>query len=88
METLVGPELAKSKPDHLTGLLADLRLLDDRLRNAIEGLRMLSAEGADPALRGLLVEEGDVDSWLVSLAAWAPPAYRTSLRLPGARTAG
>ncbi len=51
----------------IDALLADLRLLDERLTTAIDKLRMSQAPEVDPTQRGLLIEEGDVDSWLAGL---------------------
>ncbi|MBF6612708.1 MAG: ATP-binding protein [Chloroflexi bacterium] len=51
----------------MDALLADLRLLDERLTSAIDRLRMSQAPDTDPTQRGLLIEESDVDSWLAGL---------------------
>ncbi len=72
-------------------LLSDLRLLDDRLTALITRLRQDSGAAGDPAVRGLIIEEGDVDRWLDALddpaAAAAPAALAPFTATPGGRLA-
>jgi SpoVK/Ycf46/Vps4 family AAA+-type ATPase len=49
-------------------LTSDLRFLDAMIERAIERVRLSLAPDADPAHRGLVIEESDVDTWLRSLA--------------------
>src|SRR3981081_3349642 len=50
-------------------LLADLRVLDGRIDSAIERVRQIVSDDVDPAHRGLVIEESDVDMWLSSMGA-------------------
>src|SRR5437762_1076778 len=52
----------------LAALLADLHVLDGRIERAIERVRQTLPDDADPAHRGLVIEENDVDMWLSTLA--------------------
>lgn len=65
-ESVVSKQVA---PEQLPALLEDLRLLDERLQVTIERLRRQLGEEADPAHRGLIIEEADVDGWLQGLGA-------------------
>src|SRR5579859_1167729 len=56
-------------------LLTDLQALDAQLNRAVEQVRQAIAPAADPTVRGLLIEEGDVDRWLGNLES---PAGRRS----------
>ncbi len=57
----------------LTALLADLGALDTRLRAAVERLRAGLPAAADATVRGLLIEESDVDTWLGALDSLTGP---------------
>ena len=48
-------------------LLADLRLLDDRLQQLIARLRQGGGVADDSDVRGLIIGEDDVDRWLTTL---------------------
>ena len=61
--------LSSREPQIINALIADLALLDERLGRAVERLRMTQPEGVDPAHRGLVIDEGDVDTWLSGLDA-------------------
>ncbi|MEO5951078.1 MAG: AAA family ATPase, partial [Chloroflexia bacterium] len=50
-------------------LMSDLRILDAMVERAIERVRLSLAPDADPAHRGLVIEESDVNTWLGSLVA-------------------
>jgi SpoVK/Ycf46/Vps4 family AAA+-type ATPase len=58
----------------LAALLADLGALDTRLRAAVERLRAGLPAAADATVRGLLIEESDVDAWLGALDSLTGPA--------------
>ena len=60
----------------LRALLADLRILDERLQETIARLRNDQADPEADEFRGLLMDEADVDGWLDTLPArdeGAPP---------------
>ena len=57
----------------LGALLADLGVLDTRLRAAVERLRAGLPAAADTTVRGLLIEESDVDPWLGALDSMTGP---------------
>ena len=61
----------------LDALTADLQLLDQRLHLAVDRLRQQLPEDADPAHRGLIIDEDDVDGWLATLGSAG------SMSLPG-----
>lgn len=75
----IGTQAEMQRVSPTYALLADLGVLDTRLRRLIEQIRLSYAEGVDPANRGLLIEESDVDAWLASLGtagAETQPAER------------
>jgi SpoVK/Ycf46/Vps4 family AAA+-type ATPase len=61
-------------PSFVDALMADLRFLDAMVERAIERVRVSLAADADPAHRGLVIEESDVDTWLDSLGGTATGA--------------
>ncbi|MDQ2805619.1 MAG: AAA family ATPase [Chloroflexota bacterium] len=71
-------------------LLADLRLLDDRLQQLIARLRAGGGPADDSDVRGLIIGETDVDRWLTALddtdasGASAVPLFTAT---PGGRLA-
>ena len=71
-------------------LLADLRLLDDRLTARITHLRQGGGVADDSDVRGLIIGEADVDRWLTALdedAAAASSAAPLFTATPGGRLA-
>src|SRR3954466_8425350 len=66
--------------EQLEALTADLRLLDGRLQHAVEKLRGQIPEDADPAHRGLIIGEEDVDTWLSNLGEEGKAAPLTGVR--------
>lgn len=51
----------------VAALMSDLRILDAMVERAIEKVRLSMAPDVDPAHRGLVIEESDVNTWLGSL---------------------
>ncbi len=64
-----GTNFITPEPSDLDALMADLALLDERLGDAVARLRETQPEVADPAHRGLVIDENDVDNWLSDLGA-------------------
>src|SRR3954465_13664155 len=71
-------------------LLADLGRLDERLHALIEQIRAGTDPASDPDVRGLIIEEGDVDRWLGGLGddpGLAPGVVPPFAPTPGGRLA-
>jgi SpoVK/Ycf46/Vps4 family AAA+-type ATPase len=66
-ESVNAPQSLTTEPAHVTALMADLQILDERIHLAIERLRATVGDAMDSAQRGLIIEEGDVDGWLSKL---------------------
>lgn len=64
---------ATSPNRYLDALMADIRLLDERVQLAIERLRNALGDEIDPTQRGLVIEEGDVEGWLSNLGSANSP---------------
>jgi hypothetical protein len=54
-------------------LLADLATLEARLSAVVARLRQTAEPPLDPGVRGLIIEEGDVDRWLGALDSTSEP---------------
>jgi SpoVK/Ycf46/Vps4 family AAA+-type ATPase len=71
-------------------LLADLGRLDERLHTLIDQIRAGTDPASDPDVRGLIIEEGDVDRWLGGLGedpGMAPGVVAPFAPAPGGRLA-
>ncbi len=77
------PQAHGSGWPELPALLDDLALLDECVQQAVERVRLSMPDVADPAQRGLIIEEGDVELWLSRLS-WqvSPPASPFSSQSP------
>ncbi len=76
------PGRAERPPDEAEALARDLAALEERLEDLVAQLRDAPAP-ADPAVRGLLIEEADVAGWLADL-----PAARADAESPRGGGAG
>jgi SpoVK/Ycf46/Vps4 family AAA+-type ATPase len=65
---MTNPQSAIRNPQ-FEALLADLQVLDGRIDRAIERVRQIVPADVDPAHRGLVIEESDVDMWLSSVGS-------------------
>ncbi len=77
----VGTDTAR--PGEMAALEADLNLLEERVKQAVERVREALPVEADPAQRGLIIEDADVDLWLSGLSGQGLSPSQSPGRWPG-----